>query len=50
MGERDPEEEEYWEDIRTAISEFSLGRTFRDALRWDLIDNRPNLRCLHGKA
>lgn len=34
----------------TAIGELSLGPRFRDALPWGLIDNRPYLRCLHGKG
>jgi tetratricopeptide (TPR) repeat protein len=37
-------------DIGTAIGELSLGPRFRDALPWSLIDNRPYLRCLHGKG
>jgi tetratricopeptide (TPR) repeat protein len=34
----------------TAIGDLSLGPRFRDALPWGLIDNRPYLRCLHGKG
>ena len=37
-------------EIGAAIGELSLGSTFRDALPWGLIDNRPFLRCLHGKG
>jgi tetratricopeptide (TPR) repeat protein len=37
-------------EIGAAIGELSLGPTFRDALPWGLIDNRPYLRCLHGKG
>lgn len=37
-------------EIGAAMGELSLGPTFRDALPWGLIDNRPYLRCLHGKG
>ncbi|MBI5546053.1 MAG: cytoplasmic protein [Deltaproteobacteria bacterium] len=30
------------------IGVFSIGKKFNDVLAWDLIDNRPFLRCLHG--
>jgi tetratricopeptide (TPR) repeat protein len=36
--------------VGSAIGELSLGPRFRDALPWGLIDNRPYLRCLHGKG
>ncbi len=37
-------------EVGAAIGELSLGPAFRDALPWGLIDNRPYLRCLHGKG
>lgn len=37
-------------EVGVAIGELSLGPMFRDALPWGLIDNRPYLRCLHGKG
>ena len=37
-------------DVGVAVGELSLGPTFRDVLPWGLIDNRPYLRCLHGKG
>jgi len=37
-------------EVGAAIGELSLGPTFRDALPWGLIDNRPYLRCVHGKG
>jgi hypothetical protein len=37
-------------DTGRAIGDLTLGPTFRGALPWGLIDNRPYLRCLHGKG
>lgn len=36
-------------EIGAAIGDLALGPMFRDALPRGLIDNRPYLRCLHGK-
>lgn len=37
-------------EVGVRIGELSLGDGFDGVLGWDLIDNRPFLRCMHGYA
>jgi hypothetical protein len=37
-------------EVGLRIGELSLGDDFDGVLHWDLIDNRPFLRCMHGNG
>lgn len=48
--DRHPEEALLHYDIGVRIGELSLGARFSGLLPWGCVDNRPFLRCLHGKG
>jgi len=48
--DRRPEEALLHYDVGVRIGELSLGAGFTGLLPWGCVDNRPFLRCLHGKG
>lgn len=46
--ERNPRDAVRHYEVGLRIGELSLGDDFTGVLPWDLIDNRPFLRCMHG--